>query len=329
MISPVQQRLLRLLADGELHSGTALGERVGISRAAVWKQIQSLQAEGIEVVAELRHGYRLPAAVSLLDAEDILEQLEGSIRERLPSVQALWQCDSTNSELMRQLHQGAEPGSVLLAEYQSGGRGRRGKSWISPFGSSLNLSLLWRFSGGVMALSGLGMVVGIAMAHAVQAVGIEGAMLKWPNDLHLGDHKLGGVLIELEGESEGPTDIVIGVGINVALSAQAGGVIDQPWTSLSHYLNPTPTRNQLAAALLNQLTPRLDRFEQSGLAALMPEWEALDRVRGSTVVLQQESGATIGVARGINALGALQLECEGAIQSHYSGDLSLRLHPSG
>ena len=180
-----------------------------------------------------------------------------------------------------------------------------------------------------MALSGLGMVVGIAMAHAVQAVGIEGAMLKWPNDLHLGDHKLGGVLIELEGESEGPTDIVIGVGINVALSAQAGGVIDQPWTSLSHYLNPTPTRNQLAAALLNQLTPRLDRFEQSGLAALMPEWEALDRVRGSTVVLQQESGATIGVARGINALGALQLECEGAIQSHYSGDLSLRLHPSG
>ncbi len=230
---------------------------------------------------------------------------------------------------MRRLRSGvAQSGSVLLTEYQSGGRGRRGKQWISPFGGSLYCSLLWRFSGGLMALSGVGIVVGIAMAQAVESMGLEGVKLKWPNDLHYADRKLGGVLIELEGESEGPTDVVIGVGLNVKLSDESRQ-IDQPWTALDRHFETAPSRNRLAAALLNRLLPLLDRFEQGGLEALLPEWEQLDRVRDHPVVIHQEGGQVHGIARGIDGMGALKLESNGEIQRHYSGDVSLRLQSHG
>ena len=325
MITPIQQRLLQRLSDGARHSGTMLGEHLGISRAAVWKQVQTLQESGIKIHSEQRQGYRLSSPVTLLDRVEVQSLLQQEIRARLPQIETLWSCDSTNSELMRRLReQEAATGSVLLTEYQSGGRGRRGKQWISPFGGSLYLSLLWRFSGGLMALSGLGIVVGIAMAQAVEQLGLNGAMLKWPNDLHYDDKKLGGVLIELEGESDGPTDVVIGVGLNVSLSDQSKQ-IDQPWTALEQHLKAPPTRNQLTAALLNRLLPLLDLFEKEGLAALMPEWEALDRVCDQPVVIHQEGKQIHGVARGIDPMGALKVESNGEIQRHYSGDVSLRL----
>ena len=325
MISEVQQRLLQRLADGACHSGTALGTYLGISRAAVWKQIQGLQEMGIAIHSQPRQGYQFSAPLTLLDQTEIIEGLAPDQQGRIAAVEVNWLCDSTNSELMRRLRQQqAVHGTVLLAEYQSDGRGRRGKSWVSPFGGSLYLSLLWRFSGGLMALSGLGIVVGIAMAQAVEAVGLKGAMLKWPNDLHYRDQKLGGVLIELEGEVEGPTDVVMGVGLNVSLP-DGQDAIDQPWTSLEQHLPATPSRNLLAAALLNALIPLLDRFEFGGLEALKQEWEVLDRVYGQPVAIHQEDQVRVGIARGIDANGALRLEEDGEIHCHYSGDVSLRL----
>jgi BirA family biotin operon repressor/biotin-[acetyl-CoA-carboxylase] ligase len=335
VITPVQQRLLRCLADGELHSGTALGEVLGISRAAVWKQIQALQEQGVEILSEQRQGYTLPGAVTLLDRSEIRGGLTAAVGQRLPQIETLWGCDSSNSELMRRLRRGeAVSGHVLLSEYQSAGRGRRGKQWLSPFGGSLYLSLLWRFSGGLMALSGVGIVVGIAMAQAVEAIGLEGAQLKWPNDLHYADQKLGGVLIELEGESDGPTDVVIGVGLNVMLSDQQGQ-IDQPWTALQRYFDLPLSRNRLAAVLLNHLLPLLDRFERGGLEALLPQWESLDRLRDHPVVVlqegreSQERHESYGIARGIDAMGALLVESNGVVQRHFSGDVSLRLRSAG
>lgn len=326
MISPIQQQLLRQLSDGAIHSGTALGEVLGISRAAVWKQIQSLQEVGIGIISEQRQGYRLPRPVTLLDQQVVTGQLSPESSRVLQSIEAIWSCDSTNSELMRRLRDGCEVGTVLLAEYQSVGRGRRGKQWISPFGESLYLSLTWRFSGGPVTLSGLGIVAGIAAAKAVQQLGLEAVRLKWPNDLHVEDQKLGGVLIELEGESEGPTDVVIGLGINVQLSMTQGQEIDQPWTALSDHLDPAPSRNQLAAEILNQLVPLLEKFEQQGMEALLSEWERLDRVNNQQVNLQMDGKTITGIARGIDATGALKLESNGEIQRHFSGDVSLRLN---
>jgi BirA family biotin operon repressor/biotin-[acetyl-CoA-carboxylase] ligase len=322
----IQQQLLQLLTDGETHSGTALGEQLGVGRAAVWKQIQALQAMGVEIQSLPRQGYQISHPISLLDGSTIRSALATSIAERLPVIEPLWSCDSTNSELMRRLRgEYSSSGTVLLAEHQSGGRGRRGKQWVSPFGGSLYLSLQWRFSSGMMALSGLGIVVGIAMAKAIEQLGIEGVMLKWPNDLHLNDKKLGGILIELEGESEGPTDVVIGVGINVAANSLSSSEIDQPWTALSEHQSVMPSRNQLAALLLSQLIPRLDHFEQQGLGGLMSEWDALDRIRDCPVWIDQEGARESGVARGITAIGALQVELNGGLCTYYSGDVSLRL----
>ena len=326
MITPIQQQLLRQLSDGAVHSGTALGEVLGISRAAVWKQIQSLQEANIEIISEQRQGYRLPYPVALLDQQAVADQIDAKANQALQCIETVWSCDSTNSELMRRVRDGCESGTVLLAEYQLVGRGRRGKQWVSPFGKSLYLSLTWRFSGGPVTLSGLGIVAGIAAAKAVQQLGLEAVRLKWPNDLHVEDQKLGGVLIELEGESEGPTDVVIGMGVNVQRSTTQGLEIDQPWTALSDHLDPPSSRNQLAAEILNQLVPLLEQFEQQGMASLLPEWDPLDRVSNRQVDLQMDGKTITGIARGIDASGALKLESNGEIQRHFSGDLSLRFH---
>ena len=324
-MTPIQEALLHQLADGALHSGTALGEALGISRAGVWKQIQQLHAVGVEVQSIERQGYRLPALIQFLDQQKIEAALAPAVGMQLAGIQTVWECDSTNSELIRQLHTGARPGTLLLAEHQTAGRGRRGREWVSPFGGSLYLSLLWRFSSGPMALSGVSIVVGIAAAQALIELGVEGVALKWPNDIHLQGRKLGGVLIDQEGESEGPTHVVIGIGINVALPERESRRIGQPWAALSQQMESLPSRNRLAASLLNRLVPLLNRFEQGGLDPLLPEWEPLDQTRDRTVTLQLEGRHITGTARGIDRTGALQLERGGRIRPYFSGDLSLRL----
>ena len=324
-MTPIQEQLLETLSDGELHSGTTLGDSLGVSRAAIWKQIQALQSIGVEIYSENRHGYRLSAPVTFLDEQEIRSRLSVEATQCLPHIDLVWSCDSTNSELMRNLHDGASSGAVLLAEHQVAGRGRRGKEWVSPFGGSLYLSLLWKFSGGPMVLSGLGIVVGIAMATVLNRSWLSGVQLKWPNDLYFQNQKLGGILIDLEGESEGPTSAVIGIGLNVNVSQAAGGRIKQPWTSLSEQLDSVPSRNELAAALLNEVVEVLNRFESEGLESLTPEWDQLDMVRDHHVLVELEGKRVAGVARGIDQLGALLVESGGAVSRYFSGDVSLRI----
>jgi len=325
-MTPVQERLLNQLSDGELHSGTALGDSLAVSRAAVWKQIQALQSIGVEIQSENRHGYRLSAPVIFLDGQEISSKLSAEARQCLSGIERVWSCDSTNSELMRRLHDGTGSGVVLVAEHQTAGRGRRGKEWISPFGGSLYLSLLWSFSGGPMTLSGLGIVAGIAVAKAVNNHWLSGVRLKWPNDIYFQNRKLGGILIDLEGESEGPTNVVIGIGLNVDVSQYASSRIEQPWTSLAEQLDVVPSRNEVAASILNEMVLLLELFEQRGLKSLMPEWEQLDLVRDHTVLLEMEGKTVTGVAKGIDHMGALQVESGGEVRRYFSGDLSLRLN---
>lgn len=325
-MTPAQENLLRQLSDGELHSGTSLGDSLGIGRAAVWKQIRALQAIGVEIYSENRHGYRLSAPVNFLDEEKIRSQLSVRAGQCLPHIERVWICDSTNSELTRRLRGGASSGTVLFAEHQTAGRGRRGKEWISPFGGSLYLSLLWSFSGGPMALSGLGLVVGIAMATSLNRSWISGVQLKWPNDLYFQNQKLGGILIDMEGESEGPTSAVIGIGLNVDIPRSAGDRIEQPWTSLSEQLDSVPSRNELSAGLLNEMVVLLDRFESGGMESLMTEWDQLDLIRDHPVSLEMEGKSVTGVARGIDQLGALLVENDGVVKRYFSGDISLRLN---
>lgn len=321
--------LLARLAQGPC-SGAALAKELGLTRAAVWKRIEALRADGVEIEARAGRGYALAAPVSVLDAARIADALPRALRSRWPAPEVLWEIDSTNAELTRRGAACAD-GLALFAERQTGGRGRRGRGWASPLASNLYLSLHRRFEGGVGALGGLSLVVGIAVAEALQALGYAQVGLKWPNDLLADGRKLGGILIELGGEVGGPIQAVIGLGLNVRMPRAAAQGIDQPWTDLAALApDAVPDRNPLAAALLSSLWPALDAFARDGLAPFLPRWAALDAFTGREVRLLLGDAVREGVALGIAADGGLRVRHgDGGERVYHSGEVSLRAGATG
>jgi len=323
-----RRQLLQLLSDGEYHSGEALGKVIGVSRMAVWKHINALRETGVELQTLHGKGYRLPVAVELLDRELIRQAAAPETRAGLESIEILLDIDSTNNRLRALALQGAPAGSVCLAERQHGGRGRRGRDWVSPFAANLYFSLLWRISAGAMALGGLSMVTGIAVVRSLRCFGIKAAGLKWPNDILVNNAKLAGILIDVMGESTGPCAVVIGVGVNVCMPRTAAAGIDQPWTDLSTLCgHDDVSRNRLAACLLDQLLPAITQFESQGLQPFMAEWQCCDILQGRPVDLQLPNEVISGVACGIDAGGALLVETATGRRRFTSGEVSVRVAP--
>jgi len=321
-----RRRLLQLLSDGEYHSGEALGQALGVSRMAVWKQVKALREAGVDLQSLHGRGYRLPAAVELLDRDLIHLAAAPATRAGLDTVEVLLDIDSTNNHLRTRALQGAPAGSVCLAERQRGGRGRRGRAWVSPFAANLYFSLLWRVSGGAMALGGLSLVTGIAVMRGLRCFGVDAAGLKWPNDILVNKAKLAGILIDVVGESTGPCAVVIGVGVNVRMPHAAATGIDQPWTDLSTLTGQQDvSRNRLAACLLDQLLPAVAEFEAQGLQPFMDEWQHYDMAHGRPVALQLPNEVINGTACGIDAGGALLVETASGRRRFTSGEVSLRI----
>jgi len=321
-----RRRLLQLLSDGEYHSGEALGQALGVSRMAVWKHINALRETGVELETLHGRGYRLPAAVELLDGELIHRAAAPATRAGLEAIEILLDIDSTNNYLRGKALQGAPAGSVCLAERQHGGRGRRGRNWVSPFAANLYFSLLWRISAGAMALGGLSLVTGIAVVRSLRCFGIEAAGLKWPNDIVVNNTKLAGILIDIVGESTGPCAVVIGIGVNVCMPQTAAAGIDQPWTDLCAVAGSNEvSRNRLAACLLDNLLPVLEQFESQGLQPFMEEWQRHDSVQGRPVDLQLPNEVISGMALGIDAGGALLVETATGRRRFTSGEVSVRI----
>lgn len=318
--------LLQLLSDGEYHSGEALGQAMGISRMAVWKHINALRQAGVDLEVLHGKGYRLPTAIELLEHEQIHTALAPETRARLDSINILLDIDSTNNQLRAQALQGAPAGSVCLAERQQQGRGRRGRSWVSPFAANLYLSLLWRISAGAMALGGLSLVAGLAVLRGLREFGIDSAGLKWPNDIVVDNAKLAGILIDVVGESTGPCAVIIGIGVNVRMPPAAGSGIDQAWTDLCTLTgHPAVSRNRLAACMLEQVLPAVDEFEARGLQPFMDEWRRHDLVHGRPIDLQLGDERIRGTACGIDAGGALLVETAAGRRRFTSGEVSVRI----
>jgi BirA family biotin operon repressor/biotin-[acetyl-CoA-carboxylase] ligase len=322
-------KLLPLLANGELCSGQHLADAMGISRTAVWKQVNRLATDlGLAIEAVRGKGYRIPGGLDLLDAAQVKAGLNDRADALLTRLEILDTVDSTNAEVLRRAEQGCAPGLVCTAEQQTAGRGRRGRQWVSPYASNLYLSLLWEFSQGAAALEGLSLAVGVAVARALRASAVPDVQLKWPNDVLYGGVKLGGILLEMRGDTAGSCQVVIGVGLNVAMPAVAAGGIDQAWTDIKTITaNPHPGRNRLLAALLNELLPLVADFEQQGFTRWRDDWQSLDAFAGAAVVLHTGSAQLGGIARGVDARGALQLETTTGVQSVYGGEISLRAAP--
>ena len=330
-----ERDLLLRLAAGPA-KGDALAEAAGQTRAAVWKRIDGLRAAGVEIDARPGRGYSLRHPLELLDAAAIHAQLPGPARTRLADLEVAWSLDSTNSELLRRPAPTAGC-LALLAERQTGGRGRRGRAWASPLAAHLYLSLTRSFSGGLAQLGGLSLVAGIAAAEALQALGVAGVGLKWPNDLVVENRtqdrargrgelrKLGGLLVEGGGELGGPARAVIGLGLNVRMPAAFATQIGQPWTDLATLCGQAPSRNTLAAALLARLLPALEAFDRDGLAPFLPRYAALDALVGRTVTVQLHDGERHGTAIGIGNDGALRVRLhDGGECAFHSGEVSVR-----
>lgn len=319
-LTSTQQQLLRLLADGTFHSGTALGTALGVSRTAVWKALDGIAALGIDLERAPRLGYRVAGGIDLHDGERIRAALGTQARALLAELQVLTVTESTN-EAAKGFAPVSGQGACCLAEYQTGGRGRLGRTWASPFARNLYCSLAWDFDDGIAALEGLSLAVGVAVRRALAGLGAGDIGLKWPNDLLRDGRKLGGILVEVAGDPEGRCRAVIGIGINVAMPAAAARTIHQPWSDLADL---PISRNALAAAVLTELLPLLRDFPTHGFRAHRAEWEANDHYRDRPVSIRAGNHLHEGIARGVNDHGALALECTDGLLWFSGGEVSLR-----
>jgi BirA family transcriptional regulator, biotin operon repressor / biotin---[acetyl-CoA-carboxylase] ligase len=324
---PLIAQVYGQLADGRFHSGEELARALGVSRSAVWKAARSLRELGTALHAVRNRGYRLAHGAEPLDPAKIRERLAREVRERVARIEAAWSIPSTNTTLLERANPARGTSEVLLAEYQTAGRGRRGRAWLAPPGGAICLSLSWTFGEVPQELAGLSLVIGVCALRVLRELGAAAAALKWPNDLLIGERKLGGVLIELRAESAGPACVIVGVGLNVALGAELLRKIAAAGTAATDLASAgvagTP-RNAVAAALVSACVRGLIQFEREGLKPFIEEWRAADALRGRAVSVSAGDGSARGVARGIDLHGALLVETPQGVKRFISGDVTVR-----
>lgn len=312
----IKLAILKALSTGDFISGEELGEQLGVSRAAISKHIKGIQDWGIDIFRVQGKGYQLSQPLQLLD-ESILKTSLDTPVELIPII------DSTNQYLLDRVDE-LESGSVCIAEYQAKGRGRRGREWVSPFGSNLYMSMFWRLDAGMAAAMGLSLVVGVAIVEALEKLGLNGVKLKWPNDLYYQDRKLAGILVEMSGQAGGAANLVIGMGMNLMMSDQTEG-ITQPWASLTEVADKEHIdRNQLAITMINTLHSALSDYEICGMSGFVERWNRLDNFLDRPIKLIMGPREITGIAKGINEQGAVLLETENGVESFIGGEISLR-----
>lgn len=316
--------LLALLANGAELSGSAAAAELGVTRAAVWKQIEQLRAHGLPIRAEAGRGYRLEAPIELLDRARIESAIPQTLRAHVGAIEVFWQIDSTSSELSRRAATSTSS-CACLAEIQTRGRGRRGRAWQTPLAGGIAVSFLRGFAGGMAELSGLSLVAGIAVLRAFVDSGVSGAALKWPNDIVADGRKLGGILVELGGDALGPCHAIVGIGINLRMPRSAMASIDQPWTDLATLTSGNvPSRNALAGCVLARLAEALDAFASEGFAAFERDYAANDALRGREILVSSIGEPFVAIADGVTSRGALRILRDGVVREVDSGEVSVR-----
>ncbi len=331
--APLVQRVFGALADGAVHSGEQLALAEDVSRSAIWKVVGNLQQLGLPVESVAHRGYRLAVPLVPLDATRIRAQLQPASRERLRDAEIAWSLPSTNSALLARGERHARavppPGhfDILAAEHQTAGRGRRAREWFAPPGGALCLSLGWSFAALPTGAAALSLAVGVCVRRALAGLTQRPITLKWPNDLQIEGHKLGGILIELRAEAAGPAYAVIGVGINCTLGAELAHRVRDSGTEPIDLatLGVVPCdRNRLAAAIIDELVVGVLEFERHGFAAFAPEWSSADALAGRLVNVHMGGSELVGRASGVAADGALRVDCGGEVRQFHSGEVSVR-----
>jgi len=325
------QILFYALADGGFHSGEALAKSAGVTRSAVWKAISQLRDLGLSIEAQTNRGYRLAQSCEPLSAEQIRGSLNKEIRS-IAEVEVAWEQVSTNATLLESRAPEVGHFAVLFAENQSGGRGRRGRAWRTALGGSLSFSIATRFEPLPRDLPALTLAIGVCVRRALQDLGAVNLELKWPNDLVVRDGevlvKTGGILVELRAEAGGPAHVVVGIGLNLVLDQAARAVIAATGNVAGDLRSQgidAAARNSIAAAVVQSCIRGLLRFGREGFSPFIEEWREFDALRGRGVRISDLDGEREGVARGIDAMGALQVDTSaGRRVSIVGGDVSVR-----
>lgn len=314
---------LRMLSSGALCSGETIADQLGVTRATVSNALKDAEALGLDIEKVRGSGYRLLHPPVWLDAKSIANRVSTQLGRKLP-VTILDAVDSTNTYMLNRAGEGAQSGSVVIAELQTGGKGRRGRRWFTGLGGAITLSLLWRFEQSVAELSGLSLAVGLAVASALRGTGAMDVGVKWPNDIVVGDRKLGGILIELQGDALGPTAAVIGIGINVKLADALRNQIDQPVVDLAT-IQSSVDRNDIAAAMLIQLARTLEHFSKEGFAVIEPDYRKFHVLHDVDVTVHLPDGEKVfGRVQGTASDGALLLKVGREIVRFHGGEVSVR-----
>lgn len=317
--------VLAQLADAQVHSGQHLAAQLGVTRAAIWKNVRQLRQQGLPVEAVAGRGYQLSCPVELLDAEQIRSALSVRRNKALVKLDILWRPSSTSDVLRQQSASiSAEP-RVVLAESQSAGRGRRGRNWVSAPGLNICLSLGLRFDCGAVGLAGLSLAVGVMVLRALADIGYTGAGLKWPNDIMVDKAKLAGVLVELEGEYSGPSVVIIGIGLNLRMPPSQRAAAGQPVTDLvSEMPGEIPSRNRLAAIMVDRLIEGLEQFRCEGFAAFADDYARHDVLEGKPLKIITAQGTWGGEGAGVDARGALRVQTRTRLVIVDSAEVSVR-----
>ena len=344
-------KLLQILSDGKYHSGEEIGKLLGISRTAIWKQMQKVEGLGLPVESQKGCGYRIAGGLDLLTQDAVFEQLSPKAKKLLKQLDIQSTVTSTNELAKQKAETTNASGLVVVAEQQTNGRGRRGREWVSPYGCNLYLSLVWGFDGGVSALEGLSLAVGVAVRKAIMRMDIEPLAdkepsasreplkLKWPNDLLWQKRKVGGILLEVIGDPAGFCQVIIGVGLNVKMPKEHASDIDQNWANLTELVwgdevqinevagdkvKSLVSRNELAGAVVDELLQLLDKYHELGFKHYRDEWHRYDAYANEPVALSLINETVEGIAKGVDHSGALRLEIDGEIKTFSGGEVSLR-----
>ncbi len=317
-MSDTRNQILLHLSQGDVISGNQLAEYCGVSRAAIWKQIEGLRADGLAIDVVASRGYQIAGGLNLLGAEEITTAID------VP-VTLLQETPSTNDWLMSRLPELSGQPHVCLSERQTAGRGTRGRAWESPLGSNIYCSIYQRFSKAPFELGGLSLAVAVTLVDELQELGVLPLHIKWPNDLYHSGGKLGGILIEMSAEANGPSDLVIGVGINVGMPQTLRQQIDQDVSDIHDIADAETSRSKIAIGVIRALITACDQFEQEGFAGFMDRWREYDMTEGQQVKILTGKQEIHGLACGVNEQGMIRIETEQGMTTYSSGDVSLRV----
>ena len=319
--------MIAILSDGKFHSGEVIAQHFNVSRVAIWHAITEAEKLGINIFSVRGKGYRLTQPLTLLE-ETKIKQLIGETANWF-NVKVLDVVDSTNSFLIKEAATGYPHASCVAANIQTHGKGRRGRQWQSALGESLTFSFLWRFTRGAAGLSGLSLVVGVALIRTLKKLNIHQALVKWPNDILVGVdgqyRKLAGILIELQGDTDGQSAAIIGVGINLNLSKKQTAKIDQPSIDMQTLLGEAVDPNLFLAMIIKELSGVLSLFENDQFIPFKEEWLSYHAFQDKPISITLGSSEVIqGRPQDVSDEGSLIVMTDKGLKTFSSGEVTVR-----